>query len=412
MSNYNYSKIDKILQNNCVENIKNISKYDVKNILLIGGTGYLGAHIISTFLKNETGIVYCLIRQKNNESPLYRINRRLEFYFAKDFLNKYSNRIKVIKGDITSKNLGLTDENYSNLIKNIDAVINAGAIVKHFGQKDEFENINVLGTKNVIEFCTRNKKRLLHISTMSVSGFGEKEEFSNNPEEEGTKKFSEQNLYVGQNIKGIYTTTKFKAEIAVLEAVSNGLDAQLLRIGNITNRYSDGKFQININDNAFARRIKSFVEIGAFPKYMLTHAIELTPVDVCADAVLKILEHNSPCNVFHLYDTNLLPINIFYDTILERGINLTPVSNTLMTYIIKGILSDDSKKSIISGIVQDLDKDKKFTYISKVGLDATFTQKYLEAIGFNWSTFDSEYVNKCFDYFENVGFIDKNLEEH
>ena len=109
MSNYNYSKIDKILQNNCVENIKNISKYDVKNILLIGGTGYLGAHIISTFLKNETGIVYCLIRQKNNESPLYRINRRLEFYFAKDFLNKYSNRIKVIKGDITSKNLGLTD---------------------------------------------------------------------------------------------------------------------------------------------------------------------------------------------------------------------------------------------------------------------------------------------------------------
>jgi hypothetical protein len=107
-----------------------------------------------------------------------------------------------------------------------------------------------------------------------------------------------------------------------------------------------------------------------------------------------------------------LPINIFYDTILERGINLTPVSNTLMTYIIKGILSDDSKKSIISGIVQDLDKDKKFTYISKVGLDATFTQKYLEAIGFNWSTFDSEYVNKCFDYFENVGFIDKNLEEH
>lgn len=36
-----------------------------------------------------------------------------------------------------------------------------------------------------------------------------------------------------------------------------------------------------------------------------------------------------------------------------------------MTYIIKGILSDDSKKSIISGIVQDLDKDKKFTLYIK-----------------------------------------------
>lgn len=412
MNNYDYSEINKLLRNNCVENINEISKYNVKNILLIGGTGYLGAHIISSFLKNESGTLYCLIRQKNNESPLYRTNRRLEFYFGKEFLKEYSSRIHVIKGDITSENLGLSEEDYTDILNNVDTVINAGAIVKHFGLKDEFENINVLGTQNVIDLCLKNRKRLLHISTISVSGFGEKEEFSNNPDEEGSKLFNEQNLYVGQNIKGIYTTTKFKAEISVLEAIKKGLDAQILRIGNITNRYSDGKFQININDNAFARRIKSFVEIGAFPKYMLTHAVELTPVDICANAVIKILEYNSPCNVFHLYDTNLLPINIFYDTILKRGINLAPVSNTLMTYIIKGILSDDSKKSIISGIVQDLDKDKKFTYISKVGLDATFTQKYLESIGFKWVTFDADYINKCFDYFEDVGFIDKNLEEH
>ena len=170
-------------------------------------------------------------------------------------------------------------------------------------------------------------------------------------------------------------------------------------------------FAINATIFVFGGGIFTYYK-GTLGADIMKNIAGLTPVDVCADAVLKILEHNSPCNVFHLYDTNLLPINIFYDTILERGINLTPVSNTLMTYIIKGILSDDSKKSIISGIVQDLDKDKKFTYISKVGLDATFTQKYLEAIGFNWSTFDSEYVNKCFDYFENVGFIDKNLEEH
>ena len=412
MSNYDYSCIDNILKNNNIDNIKNIQKYNVGNVLLVGGTGYLGSHIIESFLKNETGTIYCLIRQKNNESPLYRINRRLEFYFGKEFLKNFSDRIKVLKGDITQKNIGLSQEDFSIIESNISTVINAGAIVKHFGLKDEFENINVTGTKNIIDLCIKAKKRLLHISTISISGFGEKEEFSTNPAEEGSKIFTEQNLYIGQNIKGIYTTTKYKAEISVLEAIRSGLDAQILRIGNITNRYSDGKFQKNITDNAFARRIKSFVEIGAFPKYMLSHDVELTPVDVCAEAVIKILDYNSPCNVFHLYNPNLLPINLFYDTILRRGISLTPVSNTIMTYIIKGILSDDSKKSIISGIVQDLDKNKEFTYISKIGLDASFTKQYLAALGFNWNTFDSSYINKCFNYFEQVGFIDKKLEEN
>ncbi len=115
-----------------------------------------------------------------------------------------------------------------------------------------------------------------------------KEELATTPEEEGSKLFTEHNLYVGQSIKGIYSTTKYKAEISVLEAIEDELDAQIVRIGNITNRYSDGMFQKNIKDNAFVRRLKSFIEIGAFPqKKLLKHALEFTPVDLCADAIIK-----------------------------------------------------------------------------------------------------------------------------
>lgn len=91
--------------------------------------------------------------------------------------------------------------------------------------------------------CKKNNKRLIHASTISISGFGEKEELATTPEEEGSKLFTEHNLYVGQSIKGIYSTTKYKAEISVLEAIEDELDAQIVRIGNITNRYSDGMFQ-------------------------------------------------------------------------------------------------------------------------------------------------------------------------
>ena len=78
---------------------------------------------------------------------------------------------------------------------------------------------------------------------------------------------------------------------------------------------------MNADENAFAKRIKSFIEIGAFPKYLLPHSIELTPVDLAAEAVIKILNHKSVCNVFHIYDTKLLPIKLLIET-LNNDLNI------------------------------------------------------------------------------------------
>ena len=45
--------------------------------------------------------------------------------------------------------------------------------------------------------------------------------------------------------------TKFKAEEVVLEYIEKGLEANILRVGNLTGRYSDLKFQHNVSENAF-----------------------------------------------------------------------------------------------------------------------------------------------------------------
>ena len=175
MDNYNYDTINKVLSRNTFENISKVKKYNVKNVLLIGGTGYLGSHIIDSFIKNESGTIYCLIREKNNQNPIARLHSILHFYFGDKYDNEINNRIKVLAGDIVKPNLGLSDEDY-NIIKNdINVIINSGAIVKHYGLKQQFEDINVIGTQNVVDLCKKENKRLLHVSTMSVSGFGEKD---------------------------------------------------------------------------------------------------------------------------------------------------------------------------------------------------------------------------------------------
>lgn len=410
MDNYNYDVINKVLSLNNMDNIKKIKKYDVKNVLLIGGTGYLGSHIIDSFMKHETGIIYCLIREKNNQNPVDRLRSTLYFYFGNKYKDDINNRIKVLNGDITKENLGLSNEDYSIIKNDVDVIINSGAIVKHYGLKQQFEDINVLGTQNIVNLCKKGNKRLIHISTMSVSGFGEKE---NNSDIFDTNKieFCERNLYVGQSIKGIYTSTKYRAEVIILEAISKGLDAQILRIGNITNRYSDGVFQKNIENNAFANRIKSFIDIGAFPEYALDHEIELTPVDLCADCIIKILEHSSKCNMFHLYDPNLLSVKLFYNVLKQDfNINLVPLSNRLLSYLITGILQDEKNKKILSGIIYDLDNDKNLIYTSKIKLNADFTNAYLNEIGFSWKIIDEDYIVKYMNYFKKINFINLDKE--
>ena len=68
-------------------------------------------------------------------------------------------------------------------------------------------------------------------------------------------------------------------------------------------------------------------------------------------------------------------------------------------------LDDDNRKSILSGIIHDLDKDKHLVYTSNVKLDCCFTEEYLNAIGFDWSPIDREYVIKYINYLNKIGFI-------
>lgn len=348
--------------------------------------GYLGSHIAYQYLKENKGILYCLIREKQGEATRERLLQILKFYFGDKFVEKMSERIKVVGGDIVSgANLGLSRRDLTNVVNDTTTIINSGALVKHYGLKKDFEEVNVTGTENVVKFCQKYGKRLMHISTVSVSGNGEKEESVVETKENADQKkpFNERKLYIGQSLKNVYANTKFKGEIAVLEAIYEGLDAQILRLGNITNRYSDGAFQMNAEDNAFAKRLKTFIEIGAFPDYTLMHELELTPVDLSSNAIIKILNHKSDCNMFHIMNPRLLPITLLIQTITELGLHILPVSNQMMTDIITGILSDENRQDLVSGIIHDLDKEKRLVYTSSIRLKCAFTENYLKNCRFS-----------------------------
>lgn len=405
-TSYDYQAIDRLLEGNCVENIqphKNTVKSKTSNLLLLGATGFLGAHILDSFLSNTEGSVYCLVRKKGLINPEDRLKKVLNFYFDDKYNSYFGNRIVVVYGDITNEHLGLSDEDYRSLGSQIGNVINSAALVKHFGDFTAFQSINVIGTKNIIQFCKDFDKKLYHISTTSVSGIATP---GNEITDDSQRKlFDETNFYVEQNLNNAYVYTKFEAEKVIFEEIQNGLKACVLRIGNIANRYSDGKFQINPSENAFVNSVKSILKLGIIQNDLLVHALEFTPVDSCSDAIIHILQDNPKFNVLHLFNTNLLKFTDMLSILHILGYNLEAVNHSTFSKTIEHYLHDDELKNEISGIITYLNDDKLLSVVSNVLPIADFSTKYLRSIQFEWPIIDENYMKKYLDYFKNIGYI-------
>lgn len=246
ISNYDYSKLQAILQGNNLDNFHAGRREPLADIILTGATGYLGVHILHEFIENHSGKVYCLLRSKKKISAESRLKTQLFYYFENTYEELFGKRIFVLEGDITRPDTLKQCENLS-----ADTVVNCAALVKHFDTGSLIESVNVSGVKNLIDLCAEHGKKLIQISTISTVRTMLK---SNT---HGRTTATEQDLYFNQLLTNKYVHAKFLAERAILDAVANrGLNAKIMRVGNLAPRFKDGEFQINVGTNSSMGRLK------------------------------------------------------------------------------------------------------------------------------------------------------------
>ena len=119
------------------------------NILVTGGSGYIGNYVVKELLDNNHTV--SIVCRKENQ-------------FIKDF----SDKTTVYFQDITEQFSFDTKHNY-------DLVIHLGA-ANDIDSKDPSFAINatVLGTKNTLEFCVKqNINKIIYFSTFQVYGYVE-----------------------------------------------------------------------------------------------------------------------------------------------------------------------------------------------------------------------------------------------
>ena len=170
--------------------------------LVTGGSGYFGNIVVRQLAERGVRVrVFDLRDSSDRPAP-----------------------VEFLRGDIRNP------EDVRAALRDVEVVHHNVALVPLAKAKQEFWNVNVAGTENLLAACQEAKiKKLIHLSTSAIFGAPE-----NNPVTEETAPAPAEE----------YGRAKWEGEKRVREAVRRGLDATIIRPRTILGHGRLGIFQI------------------------------------------------------------------------------------------------------------------------------------------------------------------------
>jgi nucleoside-diphosphate-sugar epimerase len=321
--------------------------------VITGATGFVGRNLVDSLLeKGET--VYVVIRSKE-----LNFHERAESIFP-CYKVKYSQRFRVIEGEITKTNLGIKEEIVNEIKK---SEVNFWHLAANLSfretDKERILKDNVKGVENVVEFVNKlpSNSKLFYTSTAFVCGSKNKRCF-------------EDEINKGQTPRNIYEKTKIIAEKIIRDKCK--LNFLIFRPSIIIGDAYEGKaagctfgyyrftyvFYIfkkwTIEKLQGGGSWKKILElVGAeydskndklkfrhlilpFPK---NSQVDLIPIDFVIDSMIKISKECQDKKTFHI--VNIHPPSFIFlfrellDDLGMEGIKLIPVNPTFFNGIIK-----------------------------------------------------------------------------
>ena len=395
VTNFDYTAINNLLQRNTLNTFRSGERQVLGNVLLTGATGYLGIHILRELIDSDAKNIYCLVRGKSQEAAESRLRTLLYYYFSDSFKTLFGNRLHVILGDVTNDLVQLlSDMGHPE----VNTIFNCAAIVKHFSEGTEIEDVNIGGAQRCVDLCIATGARLIHVSTASTRGLwaGEVKD----------DVFTEQRLYMGQYLGNKYIYSKFMAERLILNAVAlHGLNAKIMRVGNLAARSTDGEFQANFSTNSFMGRIKVYNMLGCCPYSIRNKQIEFSPINEVSHAIVLLASTPRECCVFHPYNIHgqFLGDVLTGLTTVSEGIRF--VEQEEFANAMEQAKEDPQKAKQMSSLLayQDMAHGMKTTDVKR---DNDYTTQVLYRLDFAWSPTSWDYVERMLTAIGGFGFFD------
>lgn len=246
-------------------------------ILVTGGTGLVGAHLLLHLAEDETAVraIY------RNHNAIKKTKSLFQLYQKEELFSK----IEWIQADI------IDVPSLESAFQNIDYVYHCAGLISYDpNDENQLRKVNIEGTANVVNFCIEYKiKKLCHVSSIAALGNIAPHETEINEETEWNPETAHSD----------YAISKYGAEMEIWRGQQEGLNVVIVNPGVIFGtgfwNQGSGKFFSSIKKGLpfYANGSTGYAGVTDVVKIM----IQLMKSDIVGERFILVAENSSFKNV-------------------------------------------------------------------------------------------------------------------
>ena len=245
-----------------------------KQVLLTGGTGFIGPFLIKSLLEQTRAKIYVLVRSSDEKQGKQRLRDAMDSMgpCGLGLMESFEARVIPVCGDLGQPKLGLTQAEWEFLANEIDTVFHNGATVNYLFNYDLMRDANVLGTNEIVRLAFEGRpKEFNYVSTTFVFGWAVK------------SVLNETDLNENMELLDFgYSQSKWVAEQVVVDARSRGLSARIFRPALVSPSVTGGGNNFDIAVRLVAFMVNHGIGVDTL------NQVSFVPADIVANNIVAI----------------------------------------------------------------------------------------------------------------------------
>jgi thioester reductase-like protein len=226
-------------------------------VLVTGMTSCVEPFIIRRFLDRPDTTVHVVISSPDIESASERLRARMASQGL--WRAEEAGRLTAVLGDMTQPYLGMREETYRRLEREIDHVVHAGECFDHRSSLNQLTPVNVLGTQEVLRFAASEVVKTVHfISVLSVGSW--------RPESNAATG----GLLAAGDVVGGLRQSKWVGEQFMRQAAVRGISTFTYRLGQVAAARNG---TVDLGDEFLSAMVRTCVSLRTAPELDLSFPV-------------------------------------------------------------------------------------------------------------------------------------------
>ncbi|HRK61763.1 MAG TPA: SDR family oxidoreductase [Candidatus Omnitrophota bacterium] len=358
-----------------------------RKLFITGSTGVLGRDLVRQILADTDDEVVLLARSSHKHTAEERVHKLLDSKVKPEHLS----RVRIVEGDVTLPNLGLSEPLIQSLTKEVDDFYHIAALTALNGSEEDCMKINFYGTEQALHIARiwRFKGKLekfVYFSTAYVAGSLKKCHSREN------------SLPTSPGHANFYESSKYRSETKVREAMSEGLPVIIIRPSIVVGDSKTGE----VSDfNVIYPFFKLFAH-GVISKLVgrRHHRFNIVPIDFVIHGTMALVKN--PANIgktFHLVAKDPPTIGMLLDLKDEVYPKVPKIELVDPDDFDPDCLKPDEK------YVFDMLRPYLGYSNDLLTFDTTETEKALQGTGVKFPVTDAEFLRTLIGYAVKVGYL-------